>query len=177
MAPTYPENIVDTIAQVFQRDVYCLLGLPVDNLTIESTKALLHDKIKQKGNIVFSIINVNWVVQSFANPEFRAAILNSNIVTLDGKPLFWLTNLLGYPICEIVPGSTFIQELHEDHRPKRPLTIFLFGGKDGVVEQAQEKINSNKGGLIAVGSLYPGFGTIEEMSSDGIINTINQSSL
>lgn len=169
-----PINIPDQISQDFRRDVYCLLGLPVDNLTMESAKALLYDKAAQKGNVVLSTINVNWVVQSFANPSFRAAILDSDIITLDGKPLLWLAKLLGYPMKEVVAGSTLIQELHQDKNIKKPLTIFLFGGDEGAAMQAQELVNRDQGGLRAVGSLNPGFGTVEEMSSDGIITAINK---
>ena len=120
-----PIKTPDPITQDFQRDVYCLLGLPVDNLTMESAKALLYDKAAQKGNVVLSTINVNWVVQSFSNPSFREAILNSNIVTLDGKPLLWLSKLLGYPMQEVVAGSSLIQYINQDKNIKKPLLLTL----------------------------------------------------
>jgi N-acetylglucosaminyldiphosphoundecaprenol N-acetyl-beta-D-mannosaminyltransferase len=162
------------IEQDFQRDVWCLFGLPVDNLTLEGTKHLLRERVKLPYNTVLSTINVNWVVQSFADPAFRAAIINSDIVTLDGKPLLWLAKLLGYPMTETVAGSTLIQELHQDKTTDTKLSIFLFGGEDDAAAQAAKEINKNPGGLYAVGSLNPGFGTVEEMSSDVIIKTINQ---
>lgn len=174
MQKTSNPSTNNPITQDFHRDVYCLLGLPVDNLSMESAKALLYDKAGQKGNVVLSTINVNWVVQSFANTSFRAAILNSDIITLDGRPLLWLAKLLGYPMSEVVSGSTLIQELHRDKTAKKPLTIFLFGGEEGAAGQALERINRNQGGLRAVGALNPGFGTVEQMSSDAIINTINE---
>lgn len=160
------------IAQDFQRDVWCLFGLPVDNLTMASTKTLLRERVNQEGTTVLSTINVNWVVQSFADPEFRSAILNSDLVTLDGKPLLWLAKLLGCPMRETVPGSSLIEELmaEESHTP---LTIFLFGGEGNTAELAMDRINQGKGGLRAVGALNPGFGTVEEMSSDAIFDAIN----
>ena len=166
-------NSTNPTTQDFQRDVYCLFGLPVDNLSMEGTKALLREKANQEGSVVLSTINVNWIVQSFASPSFRAAILNSDVVTIDGKPLLWLARLFGCPMTEVVPGSTLIHKFHQDRGSAKPLSIFLFGGEDGVAEQARERINSDPGGLKAVGALNPGFGTIEQMSSDGIINAIN----
>ncbi|HHL35541.1 MAG TPA: glycosyltransferase [Desulfobulbaceae bacterium] len=157
----------------FQRDIYCLFGLPIDNLTREQTIALLRSKAKKKQSIVWSTVNVNWVVQAFGDDEFRTAILNSDIVTLDGKPLLWLAKGLKYPMRETVPGSTLIQLLLEKD-PNNPMTIFLFGGEEGAAELAMNKINQYPCGLEAVGALNPGFGSIEEMSTDAIINTINK---
>jgi N-acetylglucosaminyldiphosphoundecaprenol N-acetyl-beta-D-mannosaminyltransferase len=93
---------------------------------------------------------------------------------LDGKPLLWLARLLGYPMTETVAGSTLIQELHQDKSATSKLSIFLFGGEGDAAERAAKEINKDPGGLYAVGSLNPGFGTVEELSSDAIINAINQ---
>lgn len=165
--------IIEEVYQAFERDVYCLFGLPVDNLTLAETKALLREKSKSLDSIVLSTINVNWVVQSFKDDDFRRAILNSDIVVLDGKPLLWLSKVLGYPLKEVVPGSTLIDQLLKDKRTAEPLKLFLFGGEDGVAQQALEQVNRSNGGLKVVGAINPGFGTIEEMSSNEIIESIN----
>lgn len=168
-----PSQTYAAIVRDFQRDVWCLFGLPVDNLTMVSTKAILRNRVNQDGTTVLSTINVNWVVQSFSDPEFRSAILNSDLVTLDGKPLLWLAKLLGCPMRETVPGSSLIEELMAEEADKR-LTIFLFGGEGNTAELAMERINQRKGGLRAVGALNPGFGNVEDMSSDVIIDAINK---
>ena len=163
----------DRITRDLQRDVHCLFGLPVDNLTMAQTKALLRERCTQEGNTVLATVNVNWVAQSLREPAFREAIINSDLVVLDGKPLLWLARLFGCPMRETVPGSTLIQELLEEPSDQ-PLTIFLFGGEGDAAEQAMQRINERKnGGLRAVGAVNPGFGTVEAMSSDSIIATIN----
>lgn len=167
-----PQKTEAAITRDFQRDVWCLFGLPVDNLTMASTKALLRERVNQEGTTVLSTINVNWVVQSFSDAEFRSAILNSDLVTLDGKPLLWLAKLLGCPMRETVPGSSLIAELLEEETDK-PLTIFLFGGEGNAAELAMERINQRGGGLRAIGALNPGFGTVEQMSTIAIIDAIN----
>ena len=164
----------ERISRDFQRDVYCLLGLPVDNLTLQSTKDAIRQMRRQEESIVLATINVNWVVKSFADPQFRAAILNSDLVSLDGRPLLWLAKLLGYPMTEVVAGSTLIQELKEEKNAKTPLSLFLFGGEGDVAKQAMEQVNKTPGGLRAVGALNPGFGSIEAMSAPEIITAINK---
>ena len=166
----------DRITRDLQRDVHCLFGLPVDNLTMAQTKALLRERCTQEGNTVLATINVNWVAESFRDPTFRDAIINSDLVVLDGKPLLWLSRLLGCPMRETVPGSTLIQELLEEPSDQ-PLSIFLFGGEGEAAERAMQRINERKNsGLRAVGALNPGFGTVEEMSSEAIIEAINATS-
>ena len=162
----------EKIAINFQREVYCLFGLPVDNLSLAAVKALIRQRAPLKEKIVLSTININWVARSFSDSEFRSAILNSDLVTLDGKPLVWISKFLGYPMRETAPGSTLILELLEE-KLEKPLTIFLFGGDGKAAELAMEQINLRQGGLRAVGALNPGYGSIEEMSSDKIIETIN----
>ena len=167
------QTSTDSITQEFNRDVYSLCGLPVDSLNVESAKALLHEKAGLNCSLVLSTINVNWVITSLTDPSFREAIVNSDIVTLDGKPLLWLAKLLGYPMPGTVPGSTLIQKINEDKSSENPLSIFLFGGEEDAAMEAMDRINRAGGGLRAVGALNPGFGTVEEMSSDDIIETIN----
>ena len=77
----------------FHREAYCLFGLPVDNLTLAATQELLRANAREEGNNVLSTINVNWVAQSWRDPQFHAAVLNSETVTLDGEPLLWLARL------------------------------------------------------------------------------------
>lgn len=164
----------ENIAEDFARDLWCLFGLPVDNLTMASTKVLLRNRRREANGLVLATINVNWVVQSLADPAFRGAILNSDLVSLDGRPLLWLAKLLGYPMTELVPGSTLIQELQQDKNTDPPLSLFLFGGDAGAAQQAFEQVNNNPCGLHAVGALNPGFGSVEEMSSDAVVAAINQ---
>jgi len=167
-------SIKEAIEQDFARDVWCLFGLPVDNLTMDSCKGLLRGKARPPMRGVLSTINVNWVAQSFADPSFRAAILNSELVSLDGRPLLWLAKLLGYPMSEVVAGSSLIQELHQETSTSQPLSIFFFGGDEGAAELAMAQVNIRQGGLRAVGALNPGFETVAAMSSDAIITAINK---
>jgi N-acetylglucosaminyldiphosphoundecaprenol N-acetyl-beta-D-mannosaminyltransferase len=57
----------------------------------------------------------------------------------------------------------------------RAIKIFFFGGADGVAEKAAEAMNASSDGVRCVGTLNPGFGTIEDMSSPAIIEQINAS--
>ena len=155
--------------------VYSLFGLPINNLTTQETIQLFRSVKGHKSPLVWATVNVNWVVQASRDNAFRQAILDSDIVTLDGKPLLWLAKILGYPMTEVVTGSGTIQTMHEDKTSGgKKLSIFFFGGNDDVGAVAMEKVNQNQGGLQAVGAINPGFGSVEDMSSAAIITAINK---
>lgn len=168
-----PDPESDLLLGDFDRDVRCLFGLPVDNHTMASTKALLRKRARLPGSTVVSTVNVNWVVQALTDPQFRKSIRNSDIVILDGKPLLWIAKSLGYPMKEVVPGSSLISELRRDQAGSTQLSIFFFGGNESVADRAQDRLNSSPGALRAVGAFNPGYGTIEEMSTDVVLTRIN----
>ena len=170
----YPE-LPPPMNQESQRDIYSLFGIPFDNLTTSETIQRFRSLKDRKTPLVWSTVNVNWVVQASKDEEFYKAILASDIVTLDGKTLLWLSKLLGYPMTEVVTGSGTIQDLHDTQVSEQDkLTIFFFGGNDDVGQVAMQKVNMNQGGLRAVGAINPGYGTVEEMSTDAIITAINK---
>jgi N-acetylglucosaminyldiphosphoundecaprenol N-acetyl-beta-D-mannosaminyltransferase len=55
------------------------------------------------------------------------------------------------------------------------MTICLFGGARGSAPDARKAINSRPGGLVCVGALDPGFGSVEQLSNDEFIDRINAS--
>ena len=59
--------------------------------------------------------------------------------------------------------------------PTNPLKVFLFGGPEGVAAKAHKNLNAETDGIECTGSLSPGFGTVDEMSTSSIIEAINSS--
>ena len=65
-----------------------------------------------------------------------------------------------------LPAPTCSKHSMPSRHSARRLKLFLFGGAEGVAEAAAKALNESPGGLRCVGSIYPGFGTIEDMSQD-----------
>jgi N-acetylglucosaminyldiphosphoundecaprenol N-acetyl-beta-D-mannosaminyltransferase len=108
-----------------------------------------------------------------ADPLLRGSVLRSDLSVVDGMPLLWAARLMGVPLPERVPGPNLFRRLGQDSTA--PMKVFFFGGEDGVAAAACQRVNSENGGLQCVGSLAPGFGSIEQMSSDECIDSINAS--
>jgi N-acetylglucosaminyldiphosphoundecaprenol N-acetyl-beta-D-mannosaminyltransferase len=59
--------------------------------------------------------------------------------------------------------------------PARKLKIFLFGGADGIGDAVRKKLNAETVGVSCVDTFYPGFTSIEDMSTTPIFDRINSS--
>jgi len=157
----------------FDRDVYCIGGLPFDAISLTKTMSLLRDAKHAKKSCFLTTPNLNFLALSQHDPDFRNSVLYSDIVIADGAPIVWIANLLGIPIRERVAGSTLFEALGKEWR--RKLTVYFFGGSTGVAAEASKHINSKSTGLTCVGYYSPGFGSLEEMSESSIIENINAS--
>src|SRR2546430_6947191 len=107
--------------------------------------------------------------------EFRESLLMSDLCPVDGMPLIWIARLLGIPLRKRVSGSDIFDALGSTGTLGRKLKVYLFGGAEGVAETVGEKLNQQEGGLTCVGVLNPGFGSVADMSSEPIFQSINAS--
>jgi len=161
----------------FDRDVWCLFGLPIDNLTLESTIqyicALSENKSDQAR--VLSTININWLILSLRDDSFRSSIIDSDICTIDGMPLLWLAQSLDLPMNSVVTGSGLIERLFTTPTPEHEkLSMYFFGGESGVAKMASHRTNQHAKQLTAVGYQSPGFGALNELSQQEVLKLINQ---
>ena len=157
------------------RNVFGLLGIPLDAIDFGSLLKSVEAAAGATSPLLISTPNVNFLVKSQQNIEFRESLLLSDLCLPDGMPLIWIAKLLGIPINERIAGSDLFGRLKSASSPVRRLKVFLIGGAEGVAAAVGAKLNSQRCGLECVGVLNPGFGTIEEMSTPGIIDTINAS--
>jgi len=167
---------IDTASQSdLTRTVYCVLGMPIDAINIATVVHRVEAAAANRAVFLISTPNLNFLVNSLSNPEFRESLLDSDLCPPDGTPIVWIARLLGLPINERAAGSDLLDRLQARGTVARRLTIFLFGGAKGVAAAAAGKLNAVPGGLICVGTMDPGFCEVDEMSQDHIIDTVNSS--
>jgi N-acetylglucosaminyldiphosphoundecaprenol N-acetyl-beta-D-mannosaminyltransferase len=155
------------------REVYGVLGIPIDAVDLNAVIRRLGTAIVHDAPFLMSTPNLNFLVTSQIDPEFRESLLRSDLCPVDGVPIVWISRLLGVPIRMRVAGSDIFDRLKVEK--DRPAKVFLFGGPEGVAETASKVLNSQPNGVVCVGTLYPGYGSVDEMSTKGIIDTINAS--
>ncbi|MHA7873248.1 MAG: WecB/TagA/CpsF family glycosyltransferase, partial [Hyphococcus sp.] len=158
----------------FNRNIWSLLGLPVDIAAIDDAIASIDAAVRDGRRLSFVTPNVNWLVRAARDRQVRREVLNADLSLVDGAPLSVAARSLGLPLRTRVAGSDLFEALRR--RPGfagRRLKVFFFGGREGAAEAAAKAVNAEKGGVEAVGWRNPGFGDVEAMSAPEIIDAIN----
>jgi len=157
------------------REVYCILGIPVDAIEMPAVLRRIETAAASRVPFLISTPNLNFLVNSQSDSDFRESLFLSDLCPADGMSIVWIARLVGVPIKHRIAGSDFFDKLKAEYNSAKPLKVFLFGGAEGVAATASRALNARPGGLYCVGSLCPGFGSIEEMSRHDIIDHINSS--
>lgn len=164
---------VDTLVKTdFYRQVYCVLGLPFDAMTMEQAQAEVSMAIAAQRRCFFSTPNLNFLIGCLHDAAFRDSVLHSDLSFADGMPIIWIARALGIPLRARVAGSTLFERLRE--QATLPVKVFFFGGQNGVAQQAAAALNATPGSMRCVGAHSPGFGSIDDMSGTALIDEINQ---
>ena len=169
-----------TVAEVIDaddigREVYGILGVPVDAIDMANTLERITAAAVSRKPLLISTINLNFLLNSQMDEQFRESIFRSDLCTADGMPILWIARLLGIPINTRIAGSDVFEALKARQYSARRLKVFLFGGAHGVASAACEKINAEHGPVFCCGWHDPGFVSVDEMSADAILRTINSS--
>lgn len=157
----------------FNRDIHCLLGLPFDAVNLTETVTRVRDAASRQQRYFLSTPNLSFLIGCLADSGFRDSVVNSDLSIADGMPLVWMARLLGLPIRERVAGSGVFEALRGDRAHR--MTVYFFGGPEGVAERACQKLNMEAAGMVCAGHDCPGFGSIDDMSSESVIARINAS--
>jgi N-acetylglucosaminyldiphosphoundecaprenol N-acetyl-beta-D-mannosaminyltransferase len=157
------------------REVYCLLGIPIDAVCLAMVVEAVEKASANQSTLLISTPNLNFLINSLSDEEFRQSVLDSDLCPPDGIALVWIARLLGLPIKERATGADLLEALQARAAGARKLTVFLLGGAKGVADAAAAKLNAKASGLNCVGSFDPGFGDVIELSQDHIIGSVNSS--
>jgi N-acetylglucosaminyldiphosphoundecaprenol N-acetyl-beta-D-mannosaminyltransferase len=157
------------------RDVYCILGMPIDACDMRSVLRDIEAAAANKSRLFISAPNFNTLVNMQLDSDFRESLFQSDLCPIDGEPIVLIARLLGVPINSRIAGSDIFDALKAERSFAKPLRVFLFGGPEDVAAAACRALNSQSSGLCCVGFFYPGFGSVDEMSRDDIIDKINSS--
>jgi N-acetylglucosaminyldiphosphoundecaprenol N-acetyl-beta-D-mannosaminyltransferase len=165
------------LAQIddLSRPVFGVLGIPIDVLDFATLIEKILAAVEAAEPFLLSTPNVNFLMLSRSDTEFREALLMSDLCPADGMPILWIARLLGIPIRERLSGSDLFEMLRSDNKLNPRLKVFLFGGAENAAETVCKRLNGEAGGMVCVGALNPGFGSVADMSTPEIIETIQAS--
>ncbi len=161
------------VSAIINRDIWCVLGLPFDAITLEQSIDHLLKAIDNNDSCFLSTPNLNFAIATQSDNAFFDSVVDSDLNVADGMPLIWVAKLLGIPITERVAGSTLFDELSKQQGISKKIRVFFFGGQQGVAELAHQKLNETSAAMASCGFYDPGFVSVDEMSDSKIIEQIN----
>src|SRR5438874_9752502 len=99
--PAVSPGIADATSQSdLTRPVYCVLGMPIDAIKLATVVQRTEAAAADRSVFLISTPNLNFLVSSLSDPEFRESLLESDLCPPDGTPIVWIAQLLGLPINE-----------------------------------------------------------------------------
>ena len=157
------------------RPVYCILGIPIDAVSMADVIGSIESAVQHRVSFTLSTPNLNFLIASLDDAEFRESLLDSDLCPADGMPIIWVSRLLGLPITRRIAGSDIFQALKQRPLGARAISVFFFGSTEAVASAAAATINAARSALTCTGWICPGFGTVEEMSTPELLNQISVS--
>lgn len=147
-----------------------LLNTYINNLTMRETVEAVEKMIAADKKSYVVAINVDVVMKIEEDPYLKKIVDNADMVLVDGKPLVWISKLHGKSLKAKISGSDLVPLLCEVAAQKG-YKIFIIGGKDGIADQAKQRLEKKLPGIQVMGTYSPPFGFEKDETE---IEKINQ---
>lgn len=160
--------------QVFDRDVWAIMGMPLDNVSLREAAIMVEQAVETRQRLSFVTPNVNWLVRALKDKTAMQQIVQADLSLADGAPVVWLARQLGMPLKERVAGADLFDLLRETKSAEQmPIRVFFFGGREGSAKAAYDALVRENGRLVAAGYHNPGYGSVDSMSGEDVLEKIN----
>lgn len=133
------------------------LNTYIDNLTAAEAKKVVDEMIQEGSNHYVVTPNSDIVVKMQDDKELKHICDNADLILTDGMIVVKIAKYLGNPIKERVCMTDFVWDVC-DLADEKGYKVFLFGGKESVLDKAKKRIVSRYPMLNIVDSYSPLFG-------------------
>ncbi|MBQ7718445.1 MAG: WecB/TagA/CpsF family glycosyltransferase [Clostridia bacterium] len=128
------------------RDTVSVLGINVDRCTMAQAEERAWN-MTENGGVIYTP-NPEIIMAAYRNPGYGAILNRADMVVPDGIGVVIASKMLKKPVPERVAGYDLVCRVLKKAADEGK-SVYIFGGKRGVSEQAAEKIKSDYGTKIA----------------------------
>jgi N-acetylglucosaminyldiphosphoundecaprenol N-acetyl-beta-D-mannosaminyltransferase len=165
------ESAVAAKAPHAVRNRIALLGVGIDNLSMDAVVETIDGLIEKGGCHQVATANVDFLTKAFDDAELLDILNGCEMVLPDGMPLLWASRILGVPLKERVTGADLVPQLLElSARKKR--RIFLLGATEENSRAAAQQIQQQYPDAILCGRYSPPFTSSDRMDDERILELI-----
>jgi exopolysaccharide biosynthesis WecB/TagA/CpsF family protein len=154
-----------------QKERIELLQIPFDRVTMKGTLGRIDEMVSSGSPHFIATANVDFLVQARSDAELRTVLHRADLVVCDGKPLVWLSRLLGKALPERVAGSDLVPRLLATAE-QNGWSVYFLGGREDVLEQAVHNTSLKHPGLRIAGAYSPPFAPLDQMDHQDICERI-----
>ena len=148
-----------------------ILGVPVDMVDKEQASAVFAEIFQQPGCSMIVTPNSEIVQNASKDEELRSLIAYADLIIPDGIGLVYASKVMGCPLSERVTGIDFLESIIA-RLAQTGESIFFFGSKPGVADEAADRMKKKYPGLRVAGTQNGYFQPEEEAL---IVKQINES--
>lgn len=128
-----------------------LLGVQVHRVTLPDAARTVLDFVRRGGVRQVVTLNGAMLARAAADPELRAIVNRSSLVTADGAGVLLAGRILGVRLPERVAGIDLVDRVCAEGAAQS-LRVFLLGAEPGVADSAAGSLASRHRGLMVVGT-------------------------
>ena len=152
-----------------------VLGVNVTAVDYEAAVEKIVNAAEYRLPLGVSALAVHGVMTGVMDDEHRHRLNQLELIVPDGQPVRWAMNLLyKTKLKDRVYGPNLMLETCRAAENKE-ISIFLFGGKQELLDELQQKLLEKFPKLKIAGTLASKFRTVNEREKQEIIDTINAS--
>lgn len=153
------------------RDTITILGVPIDNVTLEEVGTITEKLIKESNKTCKMVFapNVEFIMMAQKDRDFFNLLQESSLSTPDSIGVILGAKLQKKAFKERIPGQSYFRKVIELSNEKG-YSIYLLGGEPGIPEKAKENLEKLYPNVNIVG-LHNGY--FDKNVEKEIINEIN----
>jgi N-acetylglucosaminyldiphosphoundecaprenol N-acetyl-beta-D-mannosaminyltransferase len=145
-----------------------ILGVQVDNVTMEQTLGILEEYVRQGDPRLIVTADAAGIVAAQSDPEWRQIMLSADLVTPDSVGVLWASKRAGSQITERVSGVDLVEQL-----VSRGFRCYFLGAAPGIARRAEQALTARYPNAAIVGVRDGFFTEREETAIVGEIKASN----
>ncbi|WP_073026083.1 WecB/TagA/CpsF family glycosyltransferase [Lutispora thermophila] len=143
------------------RDTVEIVGVNIDNITFQEAENICKEYLQQDKLKMIFTPNSELLVDAVKDPSFSHVLNSGDLIIPDGIGVVIASRFYGTPLKEKVAGCELMNSLLEIAYTQERSVYFL-GGKEGVAEEAAQKLSEKYPGINIAGYHHGYFDEDEE---------------
>ena len=148
-----------------------LLGLSIDNLSMQETLDRIGEIISAKKPVQHVVVNAAKIVHAQKDNHLKSVINNCGLINADGQAVVWAARILGIPLKERVAGIDLMYNILKIS-PEKGWRIYFLGAKEEIVKKVVEKAKVDFPGIRVAGFRN---GYFKDNDEENIVQGIKES--